>query len=126
MDNSVDLPGYKYYVEPDGTRPDMKVTFVNLVEADDAVNGVVFEGDPDVLDLRERNYSRCEVEPGLWAYIGTPEARARYEEGPSVVSREYLETVRRGFEALGQLARFEQTTDPPRVPVRDLRRVDLG
>ena len=33
MDNSVDLPGYKHYVDPDGARPDVKVTFLNLVEA---------------------------------------------------------------------------------------------
>jgi hypothetical protein len=125
MDNAVDLPGYKYYVEPDGSRPDVKVAFVNLVPGTGAVNGLVIDADPEVLDRRERNYERVEVEPGLWAYVGTAEARARYEAGPSVVSREYLELVRRGFAALGQLEQFERTTDPPEVPVRDLRRVDL-
>jgi hypothetical protein len=125
MDNSVDLPGYKYFVEPDGTRPDVKVTFVNLVPAAGAVNGLVIDADPEVLDLRERNYERVEVEPGLWTYVGTAEARARYEAGPSVVSRDYLELVRHGFAALGQLEQYERTTDPLEVPVRDLRRVDL-
>ena len=125
MDNAVDLPGYKYYVEPDGTRPEVKVAFVNLVPAAGAVNGLVIDADLEVLDLRERNYERVEVEPGLWTYVGTSDARARYEAGPSVVSREYLELVRRGFAALGQLEQFERTTDPLGVPVRDLRRVDL-
>jgi hypothetical protein len=125
MDNAVDLPGYKYYVEPDGTRPDVKVTFVNLVPAAGAVNGLVIDADAEVLDARERNYERVEVEPGLWAYIGTAAARGRYEAGPSVVSGEYLELVRRGFAALGQLEQYERTTDPPAVPVRDLRRIDL-
>jgi hypothetical protein len=111
MDNSVDLPGYKYYVDPNGARPDVRVTFVNIEESPgDSVRGTILEvGEPP--DARERNYTRREVEPGLWAYVGTAEARARFEEGPSVVSREYLELVPAG--------------EAPRVPVRDLRRVDL-
>jgi hypothetical protein len=128
MDNTVDLPGYKYFVDEAGARPAVKVTFLNLVEADDTVNGVVFpvsRSDLEGLDLRERNYERRAVGDGLWAYFGTGDARARYEEGPSVVSRDYLGLVRSGFEALGELPAFDRTTDPPSVPVRDLRRVDL-
>jgi hypothetical protein len=111
MDNSVDLPGYKYYVDERGERPDVKVTFVNIEPADASVDGVVIQADLDALDIRERNYERREVEPGLWAYVGTDEARARFEEGPSVVSREYLELVPPG--------------EQPGVPIWDLRRVDL-
>jgi hypothetical protein len=111
MDNSVDLPGYKYYVDPEGRRPDVKVTFVNIVEAEGTIHGTVIEADPGELDARERNYERREVEPGLWAYVGTAEARARFEEGPAVVSREYLALVPGG--------------EPPGVPIWDLRRVDL-
>ena len=109
MDNSVDLPGYKHYLAPDGSRPDVKVAFVNIEPGAGSVNGVVleFEQPPD---SRERNYERREVEPGLWAYVGTPAARARFEAGPSVVSREYLELV--------------PGAEPPPVPVWDLRRVD--
>ena len=109
MDNSVDLPGYKYYVLG-SERPDVKVTFVNIEAADGSVNGVIIPFD-ERLDVRERNYERREVEPGLWAYVGTAEARARFDEGPSVVAREYLELVPGG--------------EDPGVPVWDLRRVDL-
>ena len=125
MDNAVDLPGYKYYVDAAGRRPAVKVAFLNLIEADEVVNGVVLDADLDALDMRERNYERVEIEPGLWTYVGTAAARARYEAGPAVVSREYLEIVRGGFAALDQLEHFERTTDPPRAPVWDLRRVDL-
>ena len=128
MDNSVDLPGYKYYVDDAGERPAVMVTFVNLVEADDSVNGMVFPVDAselELLDRRERNYERRRVGDRLWAYVGIEAALARYEAGPSVVSREYLELVRAGFDAAGELERFERTTAPPAVPVLGLRRVDL-
>jgi gamma-glutamylcyclotransferase (GGCT)/AIG2-like uncharacterized protein YtfP len=126
MDNSVDLPGYKYYVDAvTGERPDVYVTFVDLApDPDSSVSGVVFpvNGDAlDALDARERNYERREVTGRVapptggcvWAYFGTSDARERYERGRSagtaVVSRAYLDVVRH---------------DPP-VPVRDLKRVDL-
>jgi hypothetical protein len=114
MDNSVDLPGYKYYVAPDGSRPDVKVTFLNLVEAEASVRGVVIPFD-ERLDARERNYERREVEPGLWAYVGTPDARARFDAGPSVVSSEYFELVRQAL----------PDVEVPGVPIWDLRRVEL-
>ena len=110
MDNSVDLPGYKYYVDADGNRPEVKVTFVNIEPAAGSVHGVLLDlAEPP--DLRERNYVRQEVEPGIWAYVGTADARARFEEGPSVVSREYFDLVPGGEE--------------PGVPIWDLRRIDL-
>ena len=139
MDNSLDLPGYKYYVDPaTGERLAVFVTFLNLVEAPgDAVNGVLFPvGDPAELDARERNYERRAVELAgfdgrVWAYIGSDDARARYDgaaaRGAAVVDRSYLELVRDGFGSLGAdaLMRFDQSTDPPDVPVLPLRRVDI-
>jgi len=144
MDNSADLPGYKYYVDPaSGERPAVFVTFVNVAEDPaSTMNGVVFPVEPgelDTLDARERNYARREV-TGLvspdvggtvWVYAGSDDARARYETGcaggASVVSEEYLLLVRDSFAALGEAAleRFDQSTDPPEAPVRPLRRVDL-
>jgi hypothetical protein len=120
MDNSVDLPGYKYYVDPEtGERPALFVTFVNVVEADDRVRGVAFElDDLAALDARERNYQRRRV-GDLWVYVGTPEARERYQrgrtQGKAVVAAAYLETVREAF----------PDVEPPDLPVRELRRIDL-
>jgi hypothetical protein len=139
MDNSVDLPGYKYYVDPnDGSRPPLFVAFLNLEpDASTVVNGVVFPveaAELPELDARERNYERRAVEidgERAWAYVGTADARARYETGSSrgaaVVDRAYLDLVRDSFAALGdeELRRYEASTDAPAVPVRALRRVEL-
>jgi hypothetical protein len=141
MDNSVDLPGYKFYVDAaSGERPEVFVTFLNVERAaGSSVNGTVFPvsvHDLAGLDQRERNYVRCEValpEVGarVWTYVGSSDARARYEgaaaRGAAVVDRSYLELVRARFGSLGAdgLSRFDQSTDPPSVPVVPLRRVDL-
>jgi hypothetical protein len=142
MDNTRDLPGYKYYVDPDtGERPAVYVAYLDLTPDRDAtVNGIVFQPqDLAALDARERNYKRREITSKLnpltggrtWAYFGTSAARGRFDNGrnnrTAVINRGYLEGVRRGFAQLGpdQLARFDLSTDPPPVPVRELRRVDL-
>ena len=144
MDNSLDLPRYKHYVDPEtGERPAVVVTYVNLAEDDrSSVNGVLFPVEPAelrLLDGRERNYERRDVTervaaPGVdgrvWAYVASAEARARYESGrargAAVVDRAYVEIVRASFAALGgdELSRFDASTDPPEVPIRALRRVD--
>jgi hypothetical protein len=144
MDNSRDLPGYKYYVDAaTGQRPPVYVTFVDLApDPDCAVNGVVFPVDEEALaalDRRERNYERREVTGRLsaapngsvWSYFGRADARERYEHGRSthaaVVSRAYLAGVREGFVQLGgeEPRRFASSTDDPGVPVRDLMRVEI-
>ena len=124
MDNQVTLPRYKYYLDAEGRRPDVFVTFLNLVPGD-GVDGLVIEvGSLDALDARERNYQRVDVTPlvegapggPVWAYVGSKAGRGRFEaghrKGRAVVARGYLETVR-------SLAR------PPDLPVLDLTRVDL-
>ena len=144
MDNSVDLPGYKYYVTPDGQRPSVFVTFLNLLsDATGWINGIVFEAsgaELEALDIRERNYERVVVtthveggpEGTIWTYVGSGEARGRYETGVAqrraLVSREYYDGVRQGFAAMGPEAvtEFEATTDSPGCPVEDLRRIELG
>jgi gamma-glutamyl AIG2-like cyclotransferase len=131
MDNSKDLPGYKYYVDPaSGERPAVFVAFLDLVRDDaSTVTGVVFEVDDarlQELDSRERNYERRDVETDpptggpTYAYVGTPEARERFRTGPTVVARAYFELVQTGFERLGA-----GPTDAPPVPIRDLERVDI-
>jgi gamma-glutamylcyclotransferase (GGCT)/AIG2-like uncharacterized protein YtfP len=144
MDNSRDLPGYKYYVdERTGARPAVFVTFLDLVP-DEAttVNGVVFPADEAALatlDDRERNYERREITDAIatrttgtvWAYFGSVAGRERYErgrsEGSAVVSRAYAALVRASFARLGrdELARFEASTSAPGVPIRGLERVEL-
>jgi hypothetical protein len=132
MDNTRDIPGYKYYVDAStGERPAVHVAFLDL-EPDPAttVNGILFPVTSEKLaelDARERSYERREVAPGTWAYFGRPEPKQRARSANVVVQRAYLEGVRDGFAQLGadQLARFQSSTDDPRVPIRDLRRVDL-
>lgn len=140
MDNSQDLPGYKYFRRiSDGVRPRAFVTFLNLApDAGSSVNGVLFHADDAqlrLLDARERNYTRCDVTSAVrgggqeivWTYIGTAAAEARFNAGPAIVSCEYLKSVEAAFASLGpsELASFRASTAPPTCPVVDLRRVDL-
>ena len=136
MDNRRTIPGYKYFLAPDGGRPQVCVAFLDL-EEDGAgtVDGVAFGVDAAVLaalDARERNYARVEVTDLLdadlgapvWAFAGLPEARERYTRaaaaGTAVVSRAYLDGVREGFAAYGLGFHTE-----PSVPVVDLVRVEV-
>jgi cation transport regulator ChaC len=143
MDNRIDLPGYKFYLDPLGERPSVFVTFLNVIPSSHGgVNGVLFpvtSEDLDTLDGRERNYERADVTTQVvdaplgrvWAYIGTREAEDRYEAGlaagGAVISREYFEGVLQDFAGLGEraLAEFTATTEPPACPTMDLERIDL-
>jgi hypothetical protein len=118
MDNRMTIPGYKYYLDGTGGRPDVRVAFLDVVPDPAAcVDGVVFEvADLDALDARERNYRRVAVD-GLWLYTGLEEARERFAAGPTVVARAYLEDVRA---ALGAAFGPE-----PELPVMDLTRVEV-
>jgi len=142
MDNHADIPGYKYYLAPDGSRPAVYVAFLDLVPSSGgSVNGLcrpVAEDELPILDRRERNYTRLEVTGRIdaplgrtWIYVGSPAGRERLrrgsEAGSAVVTREYLDRVVGGFEALGpdERRRFEGSTDPRPFPVLDLERIDL-
>jgi gamma-glutamylcyclotransferase (GGCT)/AIG2-like uncharacterized protein YtfP len=126
MDNTRDLPGYKYYVDPaTGKRPAIYVAYVDLArDPESSVKGVVSPVDPPALtalDARERNYERKEVtvEPSpqgrVWAYFGTVDARERFERGhaagTAVIDREYYETV--------------GAPERPPLPIRPLTRIDI-
>lgn len=144
MDNRRDLPGYKYYVdEATGERPEIYVTFLNIWEQEGAtVNGLAFPVGPDTLDVlddRERNYARQDVtehvaadlDGRVWAYVGTADARERFETGraagTSVVSAAYERKVRQDFGTFGAdwLELFDATTDERAVPLRRLRRIEI-
>jgi cation transport regulator ChaC len=144
MDNSLSVPGYKFYRDPrDASRPQVFVAFLNLVPAPGgSVNGVVFPVDSArlaELDRRERNYERCDVSRSLsesfdgrvWTYIGSQAAEQRFrdgsERGCAVIDKRYLDGVREGFRLLtdGSLEEFDASTDPHDCAVLELQRIDL-
>jgi hypothetical protein len=138
MDNRRTIPGYKYYVDPEtGERPAIHVAFLNLYPTPDGgVNGIALPVTPealDELDRRERNYDRIDVTPLLdvdlggtvWTYLGSADARERFERGTAVVAQEYFDRIRDGFATAGGLDEFDRSTDRPTVPLRRLRRVDV-
>lgn len=155
MDNTVALPGYKVYENPEGTRPAVAVAFLDLAEDPyTAVDGALIAA-PDLalLDARERQYERIEVtgavalaacpearasagpQPQLgpatkvYTYVGRAASRARVTDGllDVVIPRAYLQQVERAFAARGRAAleRYRATTEAPPFPVAELARVDL-
>jgi cation transport regulator ChaC len=144
MDNSLSVPGYKYYRDVrDASRPRVFVTFLNLVPAlGGVVNGLAFPVDSArlaELDRRERNYERHEIRGSLsepfdgpaWTYIGSAAAEERFRcglsQGRAVIDKRYLDGVRAGFARLtaGSLAEFDASTDPHDCLVVKLERVEL-
>jgi hypothetical protein len=129
MDNAVDLPGYKAWLAPDGSRPALHVAFLDLEAApgERLEGALVAAADLPALDRRERNYRRVDVtdrvagapaRARVWTYVGLPEARDRLTRaragGTAVVAEPYLRAVEAAF---GPVA-----VD---LPVRRLRRVEL-
>jgi cation transport regulator ChaC len=143
MDNSVDLPGYKYYVEETTQqRPAAHITFLNLAPQNGiACIGFLLPVDGDALtelDARERNYTRFEVthqirgapvDGPVYAYLGTLEARERFATGVSagsaMIARSYLDRVERCYEDVGLRREYRVSTRPPECRVADLIRVNL-
>jgi hypothetical protein len=142
MDNAADIPGYKCYLHPDGSRPTVLVAFLDLrTGVRESVSGACFPVRPESLpelDARERNYERIEVTDRLasprgrtWTYVGSRAGRARFERGLReerlVISGEYLDRVERGFAALGDGAHgvVRASLAPGGIPVWELRRVEL-
>ena len=124
MDNSVDLPGYKHYVDRrrpaprgDGLLPRHRRAIPAPWST--ASRCAVGVDELPALDARERNYERCEVTGQLdvaldgrvWAYSGTRAGRVRAERGRRerrlAVASDYHERVMAGFELLDERGRFE-------------------
>ena len=143
MDNSQDLPSYKFYIDPQtGKRPEVFVTFLNIRPVPGhAISGILFsvtEEELRMLDERERNYAREEVStaisisvPGkVWVYKGTEAARERFVQSLSYdsacVQAGYYHDVHDAFQQLGahHAQRFMDSTDAPKVPILDLWRVN--
>ena len=144
MDNSRDLPGYKFYrLRADGSRPAIAVAFLDI-EPDpaSAVTGICMpagERDLAALDRRERNYERVDVSgaleggpPGqVWTYPGSQAGRARLREGVAAgraaVSRDYLAAVLAGLASVApdELDGIERSLRSAGLAVLDLDRVDI-
>ncbi|HEX3978388.1 MAG TPA: gamma-glutamylcyclotransferase family protein [Solirubrobacteraceae bacterium] len=148
MDNRRDLPGYKYYTDAGGRRPDVFVAYLDLVQVPEdpaaKVNGLCLPVDDaalEQLDLRERNYERTDVSDRVasgaldgarvWAYIGMAAARERLAEGrrtgTAVIDAGYVRTVEAGFGVLGddELAAVRASLEPGDLPVAELTRHEL-
>jgi hypothetical protein len=147
MDNRRDLPGYKYYADAAGRRPEVFVAYLDLVRPappDPAarVTGLclpVNDATLEQLDRRERNYERADVSDRVqaggarvWAYIGMAAARERLAEGrrtgTAVIDAGYVRTVEAGFGALGdaELAAVRVSLAPGDLPVVELTRHELA
>jgi hypothetical protein len=137
MDNRRVIPGYKVWLEADGTRPPLHVAFLDLAPAaagaGAGVDGVlirVTDNDLARADARERNYARVDITDHVhggrrltgrvWAYVGSAAGRARFGAGRAagtlVVARAYLHAVRAAFRA---------AIPAPPAPVRRLERRDV-
>jgi len=126
MDNRETIPGYKYYLDEEGGRPAVYVTFLAIRrEPGASVRGVLFavdDGTLAALDRRERNYDRrdvsdlLDVDGRVWAYVGSDAGRERCAAGraagTAVVAEHYLAQVRHA--------------ERPDLPVRPLLRRDVG
>ena len=147
MDNRRDLPGYKYYTDARGRRPEVFVTFLDIrpaPEAGAAVTGLCVPADDAglaALDRRERNYDRIDVSDRIrvdgtdgvrvWTYVGSAAGRERLRRGMAagraVIDANYLDTVRAGLALLGDDQRRTclGSLDPGDLPVVRLRRHEL-
>ncbi len=145
MDNRRDLPGYKFYTDVAGDRPQVCVAYLDLVAAPDdpaaAVNGLCLPVDHRLLselDRRERNYERTDVSDRVaaggarvWAYVGSAAARERLaagrRDGTAVIDAGYVRTVEAGFAALGarEQAACRPSLRPGGLPVLQLTRHEL-
>ncbi|GAB4528269.1 MAG: hypothetical protein Tsb0014_09490 [Pleurocapsa sp.] len=140
MDNSLDLPNYKYYVEPKtGNRPAAFVTFLNVCPIQSqAIMGILFrvsEKELQNLDRRERNYRRIDatnlidysINGKAWVYIGLDEAQQRYQQGLQqsnvMIAQDYFNSVHHAYYLLGKEAftNYLATTEKPRVPIVNLK-----
>ena len=155
LDSGVDIPGYKFYRHPDGTRYNGYVAFVNIRPFDGPqwTNGIFIEcteAEIARFDVRERSYVRTDVRDRVlredtprgikgvdlgsgpvWTYIGSDEAKARFKAGKRqqrlVVHRGYYDMIHRAFRSLGdaQYSQFLVSTEEVAHLCEDLERVDI-
>ena len=139
MNNSIDLPNYKYYRDSyTRERINAFVTFLNIrPNLNVNISGILFrvtDAELNNLDSRERNYRRINITQQLniqlqgnaWTYIGLSEAEQRYQTGlaqnKAIIARSYFDTVKNAYLSLGsqEYAEYIATTDKPAVSIMDL------
>ncbi len=144
MDNSVDLPNYKYYRHRQtGKRLNGLVAFLNIrPHLDQIISGILFRvSDAELknLDRRERNYRRINIvnqldtklQGNAWVYIGLKEAEQRYQEGlkqsKTVISQDYFDSVQNAYLSLGskKFLNYISTTDKPMLPIINLEKCEV-
>ena len=138
MDNSVDLPGYKHYVDPDGDRPDLMVCYLDVAERDGrrrqrrrAARGRrraagARRARAQLRAPRGHRASSTSASAGASGptsgrRAGRARARRGRRERRLAIASSYHERVLAGFDLLRQRRRFEMLTEPANVPVADLR-----
>ena len=141
MDNRINVPGYKYYVEKHtGHRPDGVVTFLNIRPCKGKnITGIIFNVSKEELirlDQREQNYRKIDVtamidapvSEKVYAYIGLNESERRYHEGlrrqNAMISQEYYDLVYGAYASLGKdaLVDYVDTTEQPQIPIVHLEK----
>lgn len=139
MDNCIDLPNYKYYIDKKtGNRLKGFVTFLNIYPCQGkTITGIlfrVFDEELKSLDQRERNYKRIDVthlidtqiQGKVWVYIGLDEAEKRYQESlkqhNAMIPQSYFNLVYNAYLSLGKEAfsNYATTTNEPKVPILDI------
>ena len=145
MDNRVNIPGYKYYINKNtGDRLDGFVAFLNIrPQLGKTVTGILFRtshADLEKLDNREYNYERVDITHKLdiqiqgraWVYIGLDKAEQCYQEGLSKynasISQTYFDLVHNAYRSLGEAAfsNYISTTDQPTIPILELERHQIS
>ena len=144
MDNRLDLPDYKYYInKKTRIRPQGFITFLNIrSHRNTTIDGILFSvSDRELkqLDRRERNYQRIDVtdkidlkvQGNVWVYIGLKEAEERYKKGLKqgnvMIAKNYFDAVYKAYLLLGEKALFNYlaTTDKPLVPIVNLKKCQV-
>lgn len=141
MQNRHADPTDKYYVLPDGTRPNRTISALGIEpDLGTDINGVVFRAtriELAALDRRERRYRRIDCSrlvvvdlprPGpVFTYTPLESAMrltaASRANGSDTISKPYKRLVEDGFESLGAEAHaaYLDSTDVPTSPVMPLR-----
>lgn len=117
MDNTQEIPNYKYYIEEiENERPNYFVTFLNIeIDPSSEIVGVLFFVDKMMLEklkIRERNYALIEITNNIdidipdksFIFIAKNSGIRRYKEGlkqkSAVIPKEYYDFVENSYKKL--------------------------